>query len=62
MLNSDVFSLLGLAARARKICSGDVLLKDIRSKSVSLVIIAENASDNSKNGVINELIIRLIIV
>lgn len=34
--------------REQKICSGDVLLKDIRSKSVSLVIIAENASDNSK--------------
>ena len=48
MLNSEVLSLLGLAARARKISSGDILLKDIRSKSISLVIIAENASENSK--------------
>lgn len=48
MLNNDVSSLLGLAARARKISSGDVLLKDIRSKSVFLVLIAEDASDNSK--------------
>lgn len=48
MLNNDVSSLLGLATRARKISSGDVLLKDIRSKNVFLVLIAEDASDNSK--------------
>lgn len=48
MLNDDVLSLLGLASRARKITCGDILLKDIRNNQVSLVFIAEDASDNTK--------------
>lgn len=48
MLNKDVLSLLGLASRARKISTGDILLKDIRSHKVNLVIIASDASDNTK--------------
>lgn len=48
MLNKDVLSLLGLASRARMITCGDILLKDLRNKRVSLVIIAEDASDNTK--------------
>lgn len=48
MLNKDVLSLLGLASRARKISCGDVLLKDIRSQQVFLVIIAQDASENTK--------------
>lgn len=48
MLSNEVLSLLGLAARARKISCGDILLKDIRSSRVSLVLISEDASDNTK--------------
>ena len=48
MLNKDVLSLLGLASRARKITCGEVLLKDIRSSQVKLVIIASDASENTK--------------
>lgn len=48
MLNKDVLSLLGLAARARKISCGDVLLKDIRHQKTYLVLIGEDASDNTK--------------
>lgn len=48
MLNKDVLSLLGLASRARKISCGSVLLNDIRNKRVSFVLIAEDASDNTK--------------
>lgn len=48
MLSKDVLSLLGLAARARKISCGDILLKDIRTHKVYLVIIAEDASENTK--------------
>lgn len=48
MLSKDALSLLGLASRARKISTGDILLKDIRSQRVYLVIIADDASDNTK--------------
>ena len=48
MLNHKVLSLLGLASRARKISCGDVLLKDIRSHKIYFVIIAEDASENTK--------------
>lgn len=48
MLNKDILSLLGLASRARKITCGEILLKDIRSSQVSLVIIANDASENTK--------------
>lgn len=54
MLNKDVLSLLGLASRARKISTGDVLLKDIRSQNVYLVIIANDASDNTKKKYIDK--------
>lgn len=43
------FSLLGLAARARKLVTGEELvIKSIRKKEVYLVIIAEDASDLTK--------------
>lgn len=48
MLKSDVLSLLGLASRARKISSGDVLIKDIRKKRVYFLLIASDASENTK--------------
>ena len=40
--------------RARKIATGDVLLKSIRQKKVDFVIIAEDASDNTKKKYIDK--------
>ena len=48
MPNKEVYSLLGLAARARKLSSGSTLIEDIRSKKVKFVIICEDASENTK--------------
>ncbi len=48
MFNKDIYSLLGLCARARKLSTGSILINDIRIKNVYFVIIAENASDNAK--------------
>lgn len=48
MLNHDVYSLLGLCARARKLCSGSELIDLIRKKRVYFVFIAEDASQNTK--------------
>ena len=48
MLSKDVLSLLGLASRARKVVTGDVLLQAIRQKKVYLVIIASDASENTR--------------
>ncbi|MBV1709521.1 MAG: ribosomal L7Ae/L30e/S12e/Gadd45 family protein [Erysipelothrix sp.] len=45
---STVEGNLGLAARARKIVSGSVLMEAIRNKRVSLVLVASDASDRSK--------------
>ncbi|RXI97968.1 YlxQ family RNA-binding protein [Anaerobacillus alkaliphilus] len=43
------FSLLGLAARARKLVTGEELvIKSIRKKEVHLVIVADDASDLTK--------------
>ena len=54
MLDKNTISLLGLAMRARKIATGDVLLKSIRQKKVDFVIIAEDASDNTKKKYIDK--------
>lgn len=44
-----VMSLLGLATRARKIVSGDdTTLQDLKKGKVFLVIVATDASDNTK--------------
>ncbi len=50
MNNADkALSLLGLAARARKIISGEEqVVKGIQQGNVFYVIIAEDASDNSR--------------
>ncbi len=43
------FSLLGLAARARKLVTGEELvIKDIRKNNVYLVIVADDASQLTK--------------
>lgn len=46
--------MLGLARRARKLVSGDTLLKSIQNKSAKLVIIADDASENTKKKYIDK--------
>lgn len=45
---NSYLNTLGLAARARKIVTGETLITKIRSNEVDFVIIASDASDNSK--------------
>ena len=45
---NKVLSTLGMCACARKISYGETLLKDIKSKKVYYVVVASDASDNSK--------------
>ena len=47
-MTKNYLNLLGLACAARKIVSGETLLKSIRSQKVHLVLIANDASDNTK--------------
>lgn len=48
MQNREVDQLLGLANRARKIVTGEFVVKSIQNKTAKLVLIAEDASDNTK--------------
>ena len=48
MLDKNKVSLLGLAMRARKIATGDILLKSIHSQKAYFVLIAQDASENTK--------------
>ena len=45
---NNYLNTLGLAARARKIVTGETLITKIRSNEVEFVIIASDASDNTK--------------
>lgn len=46
---NKIFSLIGLATRAGKIASGEFSTeKAVKSNGASLVIVAEDASDNTK--------------
>lgn len=47
-MNKQYLNLLGLANAARKIVTGETLIKQIKAKKISLVLIAKNASENSK--------------
>ncbi|WP_040228144.1 YlxQ family RNA-binding protein [Bhargavaea cecembensis] len=48
MSRQKIFNLIGLAARARKITTGEELaLSAIRNGSARLVILSEDASDNT---------------
>ncbi len=52
--NEKIFGLIGLAARARKICFGaDSVEQEIKKKKVYLVIIAKDSSDKTKSKFIN---------
>lgn len=49
MKHNKVLSAIGLAARARKLLSGETMVeKGIQSGGVCLVIVAGDASDNTK--------------
>lgn len=49
MTQNKIFSLIGLATKAGKIASGEFSTeKAVKSKGASLVIVAEDASDNTK--------------
>ncbi len=45
---TKIFQMLGLAARARKLTTGeDLVVSDIRAKRAKLVILSNDASDNT---------------
>lgn len=47
-MNRKVNGLLGMAMRARKLSMGDAIIEEIRKKKAKLVVIAEDASENTK--------------
>lgn len=47
-MSSDWLSSLSLAMKAKKVVSGDQVLPAIRNNSAKLVLIASDASDNTK--------------
>ena len=50
MINKKILGLMGFAARARKIAFGaDSVENEIKKKKVNLIIIAEDASQRSKD-------------
>lgn len=50
MINNKILGLMGLAAKARKICFGaDSVELQIKKKKVSLVVIAKDSSDRTKD-------------
>lgn len=49
MKDKKIFSLLGLAARSRNVVSGEFMTeKAVKSYKARLVIVGEDASDNTK--------------
>lgn len=51
---NNFLNLLGLANRAHKIVTGEILIKKIRNNEINLVIIASDASDNTKKKFIDK--------
>lgn len=51
---NKVLNTLGICACARKISYGETLLKDIKNKKVYFVVVATDASDNSKKKIIDK--------
>lgn len=51
---NKALNTLGICACARKISYGETLLKDIKSKKVYFVVVANDASDNSKKKIIDK--------
>ena len=55
-MNNKVLNTLGICACAKKISYGETLLKDIKNKKVYLVIVANDASENSKKRLIDKCV------
>ncbi len=56
-MNERFFGILGMAKRAGKASAGEFICsKSIKNGSAKLVIIAENASGNTKKSIINSCI------
>ncbi len=51
---SNLNGLLGLATRARKVASGDSVLKSLQNKSAKLVLICEDTGNNTKKKLIDK--------
>ncbi len=51
---SNLNGLLGLAVRARKIASGDSVLKSIQNKNAKLVLICEDTGNNTKKKIVDK--------
>ena len=50
MINNKILGLIGLAARARKVCFGADSVEDrINRRQVKLLIVAEDASERTKD-------------
>ncbi len=50
MINNKILGLIGLAARARKVCFGaDSVELQIKKKKVYLIIVAKDASNRTKD-------------
>ncbi|WP_413381532.1 YlxQ family RNA-binding protein [Alkalihalobacillus sp. 1P02AB] len=53
--DSKWLSLLGLAARARQIVTGEELVtKEVRAQSVQLVLLSQDASENTKKKILDK--------
>lgn len=51
---NKALNTLGICACARQISYGETLLKDIKNKKICLVVVASDASDNSKKKIIDK--------
>lgn len=50
MINNKILGLIGLAARARKVCFGaDSVALQVKKKKVYLIIVAKDASNRTKD-------------
>ena len=52
-MNSQ-YGIFGLAAASRNVSIGETLVKEIRSRRCKYVVIADNASDNTKKRLIDK--------
>ncbi len=53
---NNVIGILGLAARARKIATGEIVLKKIRSNQAYLLIVADDIGENGKKKLIDKCV------
>lgn len=51
---NKVLGTLGMAMRANKLGTGDAVIEDVRNKNAKLIVIAEDASDNTKKKIIDK--------